>query len=358
MSEQAEQLTSQVADAGAPARPAVASYWGTDYTLRVTNGHIRLSTQDGAATSADRARHGWPVAWLPVRGPNALPIHIGATLPGSPTNIHLRLIASDALLTLAEATGAGSEISRRRWRSREARLLGEALATADRHRDEFLAVLSHELRSPLAAVRNAVHLLCSPTTEAQARQRAQALLERQLERVTHLVDDLLDLSRLTLGRVPLSRGRMDLRVAVKNAIETLESDIRRRGHRLTVELPGAPVWLQGDGRRLEQVFTNLLANACKFTDTGGELAVRLHTSGGQATVQFRDSGIGIDAQSLPHIFDPFKQADQGAPHSEAGLGIGLALVRQFVKLHGGNVMARSAGRGQGSEFAVQLPTEG
>jgi signal transduction histidine kinase len=174
----------------------------------------------------------------------------------------------------------------------------------------------------------------------------------------HLVDDLLDLSRFTLGRVPLNRERMDLRIAVKNAIETLETDIHRRRHRLTVALPVTPVWLQGDGRRLEQVFVNLLANACKFTDTGGELTVRLHTSGDQAMVQFRDSGIGIDARSLPHIFDPFKQADEGARRSEAGLGIGLALVRQFVRLHGGSVRVHSAGRGRGSEFAVQLPTEG
>jgi signal transduction histidine kinase len=358
MYQEAEQATSQVTRAAGSARPIAASCWGTDYTLRLANGHVRLSTQEGAATTAARAQHGWPLLQLPVLGPNALPVHIGATLLGSPTNVHLRFVATDALLALAEATRAGGEMSRRRWRSREARLLGEALATADRHRDEFLAVLSHELRSPLAAIRNAAHLVCSPATEAQARHRAQVLLERQLQRVMHLVDDLLDLSRLTLGRIPLNRERMDLRIAVNNAIETLETDIQQRRHRLTVALPATAVWLHGDGRRLEQVFVNLLANACKFTDTGGELAVHLHSSGGQAMVQFRDSGIGIDSHSLPYIFDPFKQLDEGAPHPEAGLGIGLALVRQYVKLHGGSVTVRSAGRGRGSEFAVQLPTEG
>lgn len=321
------------------------------------DGRIRLSMQTRIPTNADRAQHESLLDGPPIRDPDALPIHMDATPLGSPTDVRPRFVATDAPHALAAATASDSEISRRRWRSREARLLGEALGTADRHRDEFLAVLSHELRSPLAAIRNAIHLVCSPTTEAEARHRAQALLERQLQCMMHLVDDLRDLSLLTFGRIPLNRERMDLRIAVNNAIETLEPDIRRRRHRLTVALPSTPVWLQGDGRRLEQVFVNLLANGCKFTGTGGELAVRLHVSGGQAVVQFGDSGIGIEAHALPHIFDPFKQVDEGAPHSEAGLGIGLALARQFVKLHGGSLMVRSAGLGQGSEFAVQLPTE-
>ena len=357
MHEEAQQVTSATADAGESARTVAASCWGAEYTLSSVNGHIRLSMRPHIPTTADRAQHESILHGLPLRDANALPIHIGATLLGSPTDVQLRFVATDELFTLAEAPRSDNEISRRRWRSREARLLGEALGTADRHRDEFLAVLSHELRSPLAAIRNAIHLICSPTTEAQARHRAQTLLERQLQCMMHLVDDLRDLSRLTFGRVPLNRERMDLRIAVNNAVETLGPDIRRRRHRLTVALPSTPVWLQGDGRRLEQVFVNLLANGCKFTNTGGELAVRLHASDGQAMVQFRDSGIGLEAQALPHIFDPFKQVDEGAPHSEAGLGIGLALAQQFVKLHGGSVMVRSAGLGQGSEFAVQLPTE-
>lgn len=355
--EGAEQVSSQTAGAGESARPVAVRYWGTDYALNILNGHIRLSMQARIPTTAARAQHESLFHGPPIRAPDALPIHVDATLLGSPTDVRLRFVATDAPLALAEATGSDSEIARRRWRSREARSLDEALGAADRHRDEFLAVLSHELRSPLAAIRNAIHLVCSPTTEAQARQRAQALLERQLQCVLHLVDDLRDLSLLTFGRIPLNRERMDLRIAVNNAIETLEPDIRRRRHRLTVALPGTPVWLQGDGRRLEQVFVNLLANGCKFTHTGGELDVRLQASDGQATVQFRDSGIGLEAQALPHIFDPFKQVDEGSPRSEAGLGIGLALVRQFVKLHGGSVMVCSAGLGKGCEFTVQLPTQ-
>ena len=336
-------------------RPDISGYGMTLY--EEADGRIRLSMQTRNPATADRAQHESLLHGPPIRDPDALPIHMDPTLLGSPANVRLGFAATDAPHALAEASGSDREISRRRWRSRGARLLGEALGTADRHRDEFLAVLSHELRSPLAAIRNAIHLVCSPTTEAKTRLRAQALLERQVRCMMHLVDDLRDLSLVTFGRVTLNRERMDLRIAVSNAIETLESDIRQRRHRVTVALPGTPVWLQGDGRRLEQVFVNLLANGCKFTGTGGELAVRLHVSGGQAMVQFRDSGIGIEAHALRHIFDPFKQVDEGAPHSEAGLGIGLALARQFVKLHGGSLLVHSAGPGQGSEFAVQLPTE-
>lgn len=257
----------------------------------------------------------------------------------------------------AEVAGGADEPSPRRWRSREARLLGEAVATADRQRDEFLAVLSHELRSPLAAIRNAAHILGGAATGATARRRAQQILERQLLRVTGLIDEILDLSRLTLGRVPLHRERMDLRVAVNQAIETMASEIHERHHRLIVALPDTPVWLQGDGRRLEQVFVNLLGNACKFTDAGGELTVRLHTLGAQAIAQIQDSGIGIEADALPHIFDAFKQTAEGARRSNTGLGVGLALVRAFVTAHGGSVVVRSAGQGRGAEFSVQLPTE-
>jgi len=237
---------------------------------------------------------------------------------------------------------------------RQARLRVEELATANRRKDEFLAMLSHELRSPLAAIQNAVRLLSS---ETPPRQRTQALIERQVRRMTQLVDDLLDVSRISHGRLHLQRERIDLRVVVSNAIETLESDINERHHQLTTALPDAPVWLQADPWRLEQVFVNLLANASRYTDAGGELAVWVHTRDGQAVVGVRDSGIGMAPDALAHIFDLFRQADEAAPRSKSGLGIGLALVRNLVELHGGNVTAASAGIGQGSEFTVCLPRE-
>jgi signal transduction histidine kinase len=173
--------------------------------------------------------------------------------------------------------------------------------------------------------------------------------------MTRLADDLLDISRVNHGRLHLQRERIDLRVSVSNAIETVESDINEHHHRLTTSMPDAPVWLQADPRRLEQVFVNVLANACRYTDAGGDLAVWVHTRDGQAVVRVRDSGIGIAPDALPYIFDLFKQANEGDPRSRSGLGIGLALVRDLVELHGGSVGAASAGSGQGSEFTVCLP---
>jgi signal transduction histidine kinase len=240
---------------------------------------------------------------------------------------------------------------------RQARLRVEELATANRRKDEFLAMLGHELRSPLAAIQNAVRLLSSQSGETPPGQRTQALIERQVRRMTQLLDDLLDVSRICHGRLHLQRERIDLRVVVSNAIETLEADINERHHRLTTALPDAPVWLQADPWRLEQVFVNLLANASRYTDPHGELAVWMHTRDGQAVVGIRDSGIGIAPDALADIFDLFRQADAAAPRSKLGLGIGLALVRNFVELHGGSVTAASAGTGQGSEFTVRLPRE-
>jgi signal transduction histidine kinase len=157
----------------------------------------------------------------------------------------------------------------------------------------------------------------------------------------------------------LRRERIDLRLVVNNAIETLQPDISDRGHHLCVALPHLPVWLQGDSWRLEQVFVNLLANASKYTDAGGELAVWMHTRGdGQAVVRIRDSGIGIAPDALPRIFDLFRQTDEADDRSRSGLGIGLALVRNLVESHGGSVIAASAGLGKGSEFTVRLPRSG
>ena len=183
------------------------------------------------------------------------------------------------------------------------------------------------------------------------------MIERQVRRMTQLVHDLLDVSRITHGRLHLQRERIDLRDVVNNAIETLESDIKQRNHRLTTALPDAPVWLQGDPGRLEQVFVNLLANASRYTDVGGELAVWVHLRDGQAVVRVRDSGIGIAPEVLPHLFDLFRQADEATSRSRSGLGIGLALVRDLVESHGGSVTGASAGLGEGSEFTVRLPRE-
>jgi signal transduction histidine kinase len=240
---------------------------------------------------------------------------------------------------------------------RQTPLRVQELTIANRRKDEFLAMLGHELRNPLASIHNGVHLLTLQTRGTPASQKIQAMIERQIRRMTQLLDDLLDVSRITQGRLRLQCERIDLRDVVSRAIETLEPDVKQRNHRLTTALPDAPVWLQADPGRLEQVFVNLLANASKYTDAGGELAVWMHVRKGQAIVRVRDSGIGIASEALPHLFDLFRQADEAAPRSQSGLGIGLALVRNIVESHGGSVTGASAGLGRGSEFAVRLPRE-
>ncbi len=249
------------------------------------------------------------------------------------------------------------DISRQHWPLRQAQRRVEELAAANRRKDEFLAMLSHELRSPLASIAYAVRILERQDAGASAPTPVLALMDRQLRRMTRLVDELLDVSRVANGRLRLQRARIDLVRVVRNSIETLEPDIKQRNHRLSVALPDAPVWLQGDADRLEQVFVNLLANASKYTDAGGDLTVWIHTNERHAVVRVRDSGIGIAPDALPHVFDLFRQADAAEPRSHSGLGIGLAVVRSLVELHGGTVMAASAGKGQGSQFTVRLPTE-
>jgi signal transduction histidine kinase len=232
----------------------------------------------------------------------------------------------------------------------------EELITADCRKNEFLAVLCHELRSPLASIQNAIVILRGRAGEDLALQlRMHALIERQVCQMTQLAAGLLDVTRITCGRLRLKRERVDLCVVVRAAIETLESEFSQRDHRIAATWPDAPIWLHADASRLEQVFVNLLANASKYTDAGGDLALSVQTSDGHAVVCIRDSGIGIAPDVLPYIFDLFVQADEAAARSRSGLGIGLALVRMLAKLHGGSVLAVSAGLGQGSEFTVRLP---
>lgn len=234
----------------------------------------------------------------------------------------------------------------------------DELLTALRRKDEFLATLCHELRSPLGAIENALVILnCHTGQELAEQQRLHALIERQVRHMVRLTADLLDVSSISRGQLRLQRERMDLRVVLHQAIETMHSELQRLGHRLVISLPDAPVWLQADATRLQQVFDNLLANGFKYTDPGGDLALSLHTCDGYAVVNVRDSGIGIAAETLPHIFDLFMQADPAARHYGRGLGIGLALVRMLVEMHGGSVAAMSAGVGHGSEFSIRLPVE-
>ena len=228
------------------------------------------------------------------------------------------------------------------------------LVLAGRRKDEFLALLSHELRSPLASIQYAVSALTRPADEASA-QRSRALIERQVRQMRNLIDDLLDISRIARGRLRLNVERVDLRTVLSNAVETLQRDVDEKHHRLTVAMPDVPVWLQADVCSLERVFVNLLSNAFRYTADGGEVWLSAEALHGEAVVRIRDSGIGIARDALAHVFELFNQADQAEARSRAGMGIGLAVVSTLIAAHGGSVAVASDGRGRGSEFTVRIP---
>jgi signal transduction histidine kinase/CheY-like chemotaxis protein len=230
-----------------------------------------------------------------------------------------------------------------------------ALRQADRRKDEFLATLGHELRNPLSPIVSALHLLRLDGVPEKANQHALAVIERQVSHLTGLVDDLLEVSRITRGLVDIRHDAIDLVAAVRGAVETVRPAIARAGHRLELDLPATPVAVSGDLLRLTQVFANLLTNATKYTDAGGHIRVTVRVVNGRVVTSVRDSGIGIAAHHLETVFDMFMQIDRAHRLSQGGLGIGLTLVKSLIDLHGGYVEARSGGLGMGSEFLVDLP---
>jgi len=242
--------------------------------------------------------------------------------------------------------------------------LVQQLRAEDRRKDEFLATLAHELRNPLAPIRTALGILNLPWVDAPTAERARVMMERQLQHLVRLVDDLLDVSRVMRGKITLHRERVELADIVARAVETVQPLIKAQGHELTVRLPDESLQLEADPVRLAQVVGNLLTNAAKYTERGGRIALTAQreppvspggNTGGEVVLRVRDSGIGIAPEMLPRIFDLFVQEDHAATRSQGGLGIGLTLVRNLVNMHEGTVKARSAGLGQGSEFEVRLP---
>jgi signal transduction histidine kinase len=231
----------------------------------------------------------------------------------------------------------------------------QELATEDGPHSEFVTVFSHELRNSLGAIRGATEILRMDTLAAPATVKARALIERQVRQMTRLVEDLLDASRVRSGQLCLKRERIDLCAVAAHAAQTVEFAMQQRNHRMTKAFPEGPVWLHADPNRLEQVFVNLLVNAAKYTEPGGEVELSVEREEDAATVRIRDTGIGIAPDVLPHVFDLFVQANPSSRRADAGLGIGLALVRSLVECHGGRVTAASAGLHHGSEFTVRLP---
>jgi signal transduction histidine kinase len=230
----------------------------------------------------------------------------------------------------------------------------EALREADRLKTEFLGVLSHELRNPLAPIRNSIYLLDRAPPGSEQAARAKDVIRRQTEHLARLVDDLLDVTRIARGKIELQRARIDLREVVARTCDDHRTLFDGRRVELREELSG-PVWVDADQTRVAQVVGNLLQNAAKFSQEGGTVTVRVAPAGGRAEIRVRDEGAGIPAELLPRLFQPFVQADGGLARTKGGLGLGLALVKGLVELHGGAVGARSEGPGRGAELVVTLP---
>ncbi len=233
----------------------------------------------------------------------------------------------------------------------------DELAANSQRKDEFLAMLSHELRNPLAPILSGVELLQCVGADHESGVQAIAIIERQVRHLARLIDDLLEVSRITTGRIRLNIQRAELRSVVEKSIHAIRHFLDDHKHQLSVSFPPDPLVMQGDPDRLQQVMVNLLHNAAKYTDTGGQISLTLERQDDQAIVSVRDNGIGITPELLPNVFTMFLQGDISLDRSQGGLGIGLSLVHTIVDLHGGTVEARSAGTGHGSEFVVYLPIE-
>jgi signal transduction histidine kinase len=262
----------------------------------------------------------------------------------------------EALLQLF--ANVGSQIGQfiARQRSEAALRASEAqLRHASEAKDQFLALLGHELRNPLAPIRNALEILRAGKTDPAAARQMHEMLERQTAHMVRLVDDLLDVSRITRGKIGLRRERVDLSTAAGRALDTVQPLLDDRGHQLRLSRPLAPILLEADPTRLEQILCNLLSNAAKYTPGPGTIDLSITRDGSQAVIRIRDDGIGIRPDMLDRIFELFTQSDRLPDRVQDGLGIGLTLVRSLTELHGGTVTAASAGPGHGSEFVVRLP---
>jgi signal transduction histidine kinase len=255
----------------------------------------------------------------------------------------------------SQVLGVASDTTDRKHMEDELRQLAASLSEADRRKDEFLATLAHELRNPLAPIRNALEVMRLGGHKAGGVEKARGMIERQVEQMVRLVDDLMDVSRISQGKFELRKEPVPLTTAVESAVETCRPLIEQMGQELTVALPTDPLVLDADATRLAQVFMNLLNNAAKYSDRGSRISLTAERLGAEVVVRVRDAGIGIPADKLTSIFELFSQLDRSLEKSQGGLGIGLNIVKRLVEMHGGTIDARSDGPGRGSEFAVRLP---
>ena len=307
--------------------------------------------------------------WLAAQAPwSDLPV-IVLSKPGSEPLAVARILELAGNATVLErptraATLVSSVRTALRARQKQYQIRGyiaereraeELLRTSDRRKDEFLAVLAHELRNPLAPIRNAIQLLRLRGTDARTVAQASEMMERQFVLLVRLVDDLMEVSRISRGKVALRRQSIDVGVVVRSAVEASRPLLEASGHALETSLPEAPLVIEADPVRLAQVLANLLNNAAKYTKPNGRIWLVVRLEGADAVLSVRDTGIGIPAHMLSRVFDMFTQVDGSAGQHPGGLGIGLTLVKQLVEMHGGSVEARSEGLDRGSEFVVRLP---
>jgi signal transduction histidine kinase len=232
----------------------------------------------------------------------------------------------------------------------------QEIERANQRKDEFLAMLGHELRNPVAAIATAAEVMRLSGSSHPASDEVRDVVYRQVRHMSRLLDDLLDVSRITRGTIELRRSKLDLRDVAALAVQTAHQQMDARRQHLHVDLPEQPVWLLGDADRLAQVISNLLANASRYTPVGGTIEVGMRSHGDHVTVSVRDDGDGIAAEDLPFLFEPFTQSKRGLDRPGGGLGLGLTLVKKLIELHGGAVSVESAGPGRGSEFTLQIPT--
>lgn len=260
-----------------------------------------------------------------------------------------------ALRRVASFDGTVADITDRKRSEEEREQLVARLQEQDRRKDEFLATLAHELRNPLAPIRNGLQILRLAPGNADATERIRLMMERQLGQMVHLIDDLLDMSRISRGKIDLRKERIELASAIAQAVETSRPSIAQANHELLIDVPPNPIYVDADLTRLTQVFSNLLNNAAKFTERGGRVRLAVHLEGAEAVVSVTDNGVGIPTHMLPQVFEMFTQVDGNLERSQGGLGIGLSIAQRLVQMHGGSVEARSDGPGRGSEFVVRLP---
>ena len=323
------------------------------------------------------SKHGdFDVALLDVQLPDQDGFHVCKVLRAAPETANIIVLMTSAAFVTSKNKIAGLEagadgylvqpfetaelvatlraLVRAREAERRASLLAKQLQSAMDVRDQFLAMLGHELRNPIGSITNALHLL-HEKREPAAFEHYHAILARQTRNLSHIVDDLLDVARITQGKVSLARSLVDLREVVRRCVDSTAEDIRASQHELGLDLPAGPVRVIGDAVRLEQIVCNLVTNANKYTPPGGHLRVRLTAKATHAVVEVIDDGIGMDSAMRDRVFDVFVQGKQTIDRSRGGLGLGLTVVRELVALHEGNVAAFSDGEGKGSRFVVELP---